>query len=362
MQAKALEIRDEGTFIPALAVNMNPRPPYPQNGTMSEDEFRVSVEASGAQRYLLRRVGYPCDGRPNVIVTRLSGDGKARADMSEKAKLLPCPFCGGAMQPRDALWPSEGDTDGIIHASPTDCPLPEFSVGIADEGVSVAEAWNKRAALPHLRAGDREEIEAEAQKIIDGLLRERERPFSGLDIGPIDAVVKLRDAILSFPAVQERRVPEGDLSEDAVLDAIRTCWGSQDVRDALTVTKWKDGIDIQMPSHSLMMFVSLVRALSHPPAPASEGGWIAIADKLPPLDQVVLVHYPSHTNSPVYNWGARVGDGEGWCWGVKGGYGASINLGKDASWNDIEVDDDYPVTHWKPLDPPPALLAEKSQL
>lgn len=80
MQAKALEIRDEGTFIPALAVNMNPRPPYPQNGTMSEDEFRASVEASGAQRYLLRRVGYPCDGRPNVIVTRLSGDGKATND------------------------------------------------------------------------------------------------------------------------------------------------------------------------------------------------------------------------------------------------------------------------------------------
>jgi hypothetical protein len=67
--------------------------------------------------------------------------------MSEQAKLLPCPFCGGAMQPRDALWPSEGDTDGIIHASPTDCPLPEFSVHVADEGVSVAAAWNTRASL-----------------------------------------------------------------------------------------------------------------------------------------------------------------------------------------------------------------------
>jgi len=80
MQAKALEIRDEGTFIPALAVNMNPRPLYPQNGSMTEDEFRASVEASSAQRYLLRRCGYPCDGRPNVIVTRLSGDGKATND------------------------------------------------------------------------------------------------------------------------------------------------------------------------------------------------------------------------------------------------------------------------------------------
>jgi hypothetical protein len=80
MQAKALEIRDEGTFIPALAVDMNPRPPYPQNGTMTEDEFRASVEASGAQRYLLRRCGYPCDGDPNIIVTRLDGNGQATND------------------------------------------------------------------------------------------------------------------------------------------------------------------------------------------------------------------------------------------------------------------------------------------
>jgi hypothetical protein len=62
-------------------------------------------------------------------------------------KLLPCPFCGGAMQPRDALWPSEGDVDGIIHANPTDCPLPEFSLHVADNCVSVTAAWNKRAAL-----------------------------------------------------------------------------------------------------------------------------------------------------------------------------------------------------------------------
>lgn len=80
MQAKALEIRDEGTFIPALAVNMNPRDPYPQNGTMSEDEFAAGLAASTAQRYLLRRVGYACDGRPNIILTRLSGDGQATND------------------------------------------------------------------------------------------------------------------------------------------------------------------------------------------------------------------------------------------------------------------------------------------
>jgi len=55
MKAKTLEIRDEGTFIPALAVNVNPD--------------------NAEQRYLMRRCGYPCDGRPNVILTNLNADG-----------------------------------------------------------------------------------------------------------------------------------------------------------------------------------------------------------------------------------------------------------------------------------------------
>jgi hypothetical protein len=60
MKAKALEIRDDGTFIPALAVDMNP----------TTDE----------QVYLLRRCGYPCDGRPNILLTALYGDGMATND------------------------------------------------------------------------------------------------------------------------------------------------------------------------------------------------------------------------------------------------------------------------------------------
>ncbi len=60
MKAKALEIRDANTFIPCLAVDMNPD--------------------KDAQVYLLRRCGYPCDGRPNVVVTRLDGNGKATND------------------------------------------------------------------------------------------------------------------------------------------------------------------------------------------------------------------------------------------------------------------------------------------
>ena len=60
MKLKILEIRDEGTFIPMLAVDMNPE--------------------ADAQRYYLRWCGYPCDGRPNILITRLSADRMASND------------------------------------------------------------------------------------------------------------------------------------------------------------------------------------------------------------------------------------------------------------------------------------------
>ena len=74
MKAIALEIRDEGTFIPALAVDMNPDRPL----FMARDGVEFQMEElphMAAQRYLLRRCGYGCDGRPNVLLTKLSGDG-----------------------------------------------------------------------------------------------------------------------------------------------------------------------------------------------------------------------------------------------------------------------------------------------
>lgn len=72
MRAKALEIRDEGTFIAALAIDMNP----------SVGEHWTPEEIKG-QKYLLRRCGYPCDKRPNIILTRLDGKGKATNDPYE---------------------------------------------------------------------------------------------------------------------------------------------------------------------------------------------------------------------------------------------------------------------------------------
>lgn len=73
MIAKALEIRDRATFVPALAVEMTPLNPY--------DYYEVipNEEAAEAQRYLLRRCGYPLDP-PSILLTRLDGSGRATAD------------------------------------------------------------------------------------------------------------------------------------------------------------------------------------------------------------------------------------------------------------------------------------------
>lgn len=70
MKAKALELRDEGTFIPILAVDMNAR-------WFDARDIQTIFEP---QKYLLRRCGYPCDGRPNILMTRLDGTGQATND------------------------------------------------------------------------------------------------------------------------------------------------------------------------------------------------------------------------------------------------------------------------------------------
>ncbi len=56
MQTKILEIRDSGTFIPVIAVNMDP--------------------TNDVQRFCLRRCGYPCDGVPNIAIAHLDAGGQ----------------------------------------------------------------------------------------------------------------------------------------------------------------------------------------------------------------------------------------------------------------------------------------------
>lgn len=55
MKVKILELRDRGTFIPVVAIDMNP----------DNEE----------QEYLLRRRGYPCDGQPNIAIFSANANG-----------------------------------------------------------------------------------------------------------------------------------------------------------------------------------------------------------------------------------------------------------------------------------------------
>lgn len=61
LSTKILEIRDSGTYIAALCVDMN------SGGDPSV-------------HYHLRRYGYPDDGEPNILVTRVDGNGPASND------------------------------------------------------------------------------------------------------------------------------------------------------------------------------------------------------------------------------------------------------------------------------------------
>ena len=84
--------------------------------------------------------------------------------------------------------------------------------------------------------------------------------------------------------------------------------------------------------------------------------WISVKDKLPPFEKVVMVCYPSgFDGKPVYAFGARLDDSEGWLWGTQSGYCSGVCPGEDAGRNSIEADDDYPVQFWRALDEPPAL-------
>jgi hypothetical protein len=75
MKTKLLEIRDEGTFIPMLCVDINPGDPYPRQGSFTEEEIEKYLIQYNARLYLLLRCGYPCDERPNIAMTHLSASG-----------------------------------------------------------------------------------------------------------------------------------------------------------------------------------------------------------------------------------------------------------------------------------------------
>tara|TARA_R100001244_G_scaffold2541_1_gene3945 strand:+ start:14889 stop:15209 length:321 start_codon:yes stop_codon:yes gene_type:complete len=51
---------------------------------------------------------------------------------------------------RKALWPSDGDTDAVIHHGPADCGMVCFYSDRTDE--SVVAAWNARATDARIAA------------------------------------------------------------------------------------------------------------------------------------------------------------------------------------------------------------------
>lgn len=86
-------------------------------------------------------------------------------DSLSEAELEPCPFCGGAMLFRKALWPSDGCVDGIIHAAPTDCGMIGFSTETIDE--SVIAAWNTRTAASEAEQRARDKAIEECAKVAE---------------------------------------------------------------------------------------------------------------------------------------------------------------------------------------------------
>jgi len=71
-EVKLIEIRDRGTFIPAIAIRVEPYPePYPGTTQLMTSTKDLIAEA---ESYLLRRAGYS-SGLPCVLFTRLDCDG-----------------------------------------------------------------------------------------------------------------------------------------------------------------------------------------------------------------------------------------------------------------------------------------------
>ncbi len=76
--------------------------------------------------------------------------------------------------------------------------------------------------------------------------------------------------------------------------------------------------------------------------------WISVKDRLPPYGLMVLIHYDSYIG-----FGSREDDTDRWLWGRS--YGSIVDIAHidDSNWHDVEVDDDYQVTHWAFIISPP---------
>lgn len=80
MKTKIIEVRDEMTFIALLCTDMNVDDAPSESSDARRDHIALARERSSTQRWFLRRCGYPCDGRPNILITRLDGRGYSSND------------------------------------------------------------------------------------------------------------------------------------------------------------------------------------------------------------------------------------------------------------------------------------------
>lgn len=85
-----------------------------------------------------------------------------------------------------------------------------------------------------------------------------------------------------------------------------------------------------------------------PPRAGLGGEWREVENELPPLDTPVWLHLK---HGSIIQ-GERNDSGDGWLWANS--YNSAY-VDKDGKWkSEPEMDDDYEVTHWMHLPPPPA--------
>lgn len=109
---------------------------------------------------------------------------------------------------------------------------------------------------------------------------------------------------------------------------------------------------LEMPKHERERYLARGRKSL---TAANAAAWRPVKDGLPEIGRVVLVSYNSGFNDePVLAFGARIDTDEGWLWGIQTGYSGGVDPNEDATWNEIDADDEYKVTHWQPLTAPPA--------
>ena len=77
METKILEVRDSATFFLALCVDMNPTQIGGDGAYLSIND---QIEIHNYQRWALRTYGYPCDWKPNILMTHLRAKGEAHND------------------------------------------------------------------------------------------------------------------------------------------------------------------------------------------------------------------------------------------------------------------------------------------